>query len=95
MIPYPENVPHKTGYYYTRYFNPVEDKLLYKALVFNVDLNMWIGPWRWSYDYGPEETWKDGSTFRRIINKPLDVKEYIPESYANYYTECLRICGEL
>lgn len=85
---YPENKPNESGYYMTHYYNPEHDQVLYKALWFSIEYDLWSGPWKWNYDYGEEFISTDGHKCRPIIWKGIDVRKYQPGSKAQFYTQC-------
>lgn len=84
---YPESSPAESGYYYTYYFNPQLNEELYKSLWYDTKTNKWIGPWRWSYTWGPDEFDINGKKFNRIFHHGLDVKKYVADSRTDYYTQ--------
>lgn len=86
-VKFPDNIPPSSGYYFTRYYNPVEKQQLYKALWFDTKLGVWTGPWRWSYRMGPLEYIGDRE-YRRIFHTGIDVKMFDANSRTDYYTQC-------
>lgn len=86
---YPESIPTEDGYYMTRYYSPTNKCLLYKALWFSVEENLWAGPWPWSYTRIPSgRILEDGTEPYFIKHLGIDVREYQPASRADYYTQC-------
>jgi len=74
----------------TRYYHPTLDSIFYKALEYNVEKAIWVGPWRWSYDIGEPIT-INGQTYYRIKHFGIDVKKFQPDSRSDYYTQCMLI----
>lgn len=87
-VNYTEIKPALSGYYMTRYFNPQVNEVLYKALWYSAEQEMFQGHWPWAWEYDKEWTDDEGRSFKTIKYHPLDVREFVPESRADYYTAC-------
>lgn len=94
-VDYPDNKPTEDGYYYTLYFNPQLNELLYKSLWYSTEQKMFQGHWHWAWHYGEDIIATDGRKFKPIIYHPLDVQKYVPESRTDFYGQQFRKIDEL
>ena len=80
MIKTSERSPSKSGYYYCKYFNSPKNDWFFKSLWYDATDKMWTGIWPWCIELVIDEPGR-----RLYKHLPIEVEEWLEESFSPYY----------